>query len=246
METITKKFLGNFQVLSVEGTLLFRTNKKRIDWYLKRGLAKEISADTIQLNFKTNGDGNASDPDYYNEVRENKCVKCGTDKHLTRHHIVPSKFRRHFPLSYKDRSSFDIVILCANCHEDIEKLMYPLEKQYLRLAGKLIDENNQIIKRNKQRKRLLALREKITRSDLDKNIMLGAFQTFFENPDMTLQDALEAPVELEEEIDLYKEVITKVNLEDFIIDWRKNFIRIAEYPYLSPKWAEAVEYIRKI
>jgi hypothetical protein len=239
METITKKFLGNFQVLSVEGTLLFRTNKKRVDWYMKRGLAKEISADTIQLNFQTNGDGNASDPEYYNEIRENKCVKCGTEEHLTRHHIVPSKFRRHFPLSYKDRSSFDIVILCSHCHEDIEKLMYPLEKRYLKLAGKLIDENNQIIKRNKQRKRLISLREK-------KLDYLGAFQTFFQNPDMSLKDALEAPIELEEEIDLYKEVIDKVNLEDFIINWRKNFIRIAEYPYLSPKWAEAVNYIRKI
>jgi hypothetical protein len=124
--------------------------------------------------------------------------------------------------------------------------MYPLEKQYLKLAGKLIDENNQIIKRNKQRKRLIVLRERFGKSDLDKNIMLGAFQTFFENPDMLLKDALEAPIELEEEIDLYKEVIDKVNLEDFIIDWRKNFIMIAEYPYLSPKWAEAVNYIRKI
>jgi len=47
------------------------------------------------------------------------CPKCGYFREMTRHHIYP---RRHF-------KSDQVILLCRDCHDGIEKIIYNREKQ---------------------------------------------------------------------------------------------------------------------
>ena len=87
---------GNFHVLSPEGDIMFHCNEDKINWYLTRNLADKISPTAIQLRFKPNGPGHMGDH-YYMSQKENKCVVCGTESQLTRHHVIPYCYRRYFP-----------------------------------------------------------------------------------------------------------------------------------------------------
>lgn len=51
--------------------------------------------------------------------KNRRCAKCSIQDNLTRHHIYP---KRHF------RGSNSFLILCRDCHDEIEKLI-PYEKQ---------------------------------------------------------------------------------------------------------------------
>ena len=109
---------GNCEVYSMHGKLMFRCNQRKINWYLKRGLAEQINDAplSIRLNFQTNGNG---EPDDVLKIkRENICVVCGEkdNSKLTKHHIVPYEFRKHFPDHYKSNLSILVIGLCQDCH----------------------------------------------------------------------------------------------------------------------------------
>ncbi|KAI8053488.1 hypothetical protein BDF22DRAFT_620040 [Syncephalis plumigaleata] len=119
--------------------------RKRIDWYLSRGLAELIDdtsrlndlglvkededncSTVIQLNFITRGRGRAGDA-YYLEDRQDQCVGCGSSQHLTMHHVVPEVYRHHMPLTVKSRSSYDILPLCGHCHDKYEQVALTFKK----------------------------------------------------------------------------------------------------------------------
>jgi len=113
---------GNCQVLNPNGDLMFRCLEKRAKWYLNRNLATILNQDPliVQLNFQPKGNGEKIE--YLKDLRENKCIVCGEIdlELLTRHHIVPYEYRKHFPYELKSHSSQYIVVLCANCHEKYE------------------------------------------------------------------------------------------------------------------------------
>jgi hypothetical protein len=114
----------NCKVLNPNGDLMFRCLKKKINWYLKRNLAVVIDNDplTIQLNFVPKGKGELNESLLH--VRENKCVVCGDIKleNLTKHHLIPYEFRKHFPIKMKEHNSSFIVPLCEECHRIYEKM----------------------------------------------------------------------------------------------------------------------------
>lgn len=117
---------------------MFRCSHRKINWYLKRGLATKISEQplSIRLNFKANGNG---EPEHVLKIkRENECVVCGeTDmEKLTKHHIVPYEFRKHFPDHYKSNLSILVVGLCQDCHGIYEdEFANPLKEQLFKEAG---------------------------------------------------------------------------------------------------------------
>jgi len=105
-------------MMSPNGELLCTCNKKKIDWYLEKGLADMIADDppTIQLKFEPAGKGHAGDP-FYLSPKENRCVVCGTNENYIRHSVVPHAYRSLLDESYKGRSSHDIVLLCPKCSQ---------------------------------------------------------------------------------------------------------------------------------
>ena len=98
--------------------------RRKVDWYLSRNLANIVSENptVFQLKFQPKGKGYSLYPELITK-RFNICVVCGdTDPlNLTKHHCVPSRYRKLFPHQYKARASHDIVPLCPDCHEKYER-----------------------------------------------------------------------------------------------------------------------------
>lgn len=133
-----KVLYGNCEVYSMHNKLMFRCNLRKINWYMKRGLAEKINDDplSIRLNFEANGTGEPED--VLKIKRENQCVVCGQtdiDK-LTKHHIVPYEFRKHFPEHYKSNLSILVIGLCGDCHSIYEEqFANPLKEELFKDAG---------------------------------------------------------------------------------------------------------------
>ncbi|KAJ1887838.1 hypothetical protein LPJ66_008901 [Kickxella alabastrina] len=120
MQSKTKVIYENCRVLDISGNLLFKTSRKRLDWYLARHLANEIDPGTIQLTFANKGSGRTHEPFYLQDMR-NACVVCNSDRQLTQHHVVPYQYRQFMSEEIKSRSSFDLLPLCARCHDAYER-----------------------------------------------------------------------------------------------------------------------------
>ena len=114
-----KNLYGNWVVLAPDNQLLSYSAEKRAMWYIDRGLAEIINKRTIRLNFEPRG---RNKDDYSLQRKSNKCVVCGTSviKDLTKHHVIPSMYKKLFPLEFKARSSHDVVVICRKCHDDYE------------------------------------------------------------------------------------------------------------------------------
>lgn len=137
METVNRKIgytlknpqYENCEVLNPGGQLMFRCCRKKAAWYLDRNLGKKVTDEplTVQLTFIPKGNGHVNDP-YYLQKMENRCVVCGSEESLTRHHIVPYCYRKFFPMNLKNHSSYDVIALCIPCHRSYEECATEFKK----------------------------------------------------------------------------------------------------------------------
>lgn len=107
---------GNIAVYSPDDILMFYTNQNKLKFYLKNDLAEKIDENKYRLKFIPNGLGYSAENNEFGGhdclvPRENKCVVSGEEniKLLSKHHIVPSFFRKHFPVEFK--SCFQTIVL---------------------------------------------------------------------------------------------------------------------------------------
>eukprot|EP00873_Tetraselmis_striata_P010402 jgi/Tetstr1/430666/TSEL_020459.t1 len=110
----------NCRMLSQEGELLCHCDRRKMRWYLERGLATAVpdQENTIRLTFQHQNSGKADKSNrFYATSKSNQCVVCGEAGHYLRYRVVPSCYRRHFPLHLKSHRSHDIVLVCISCHE---------------------------------------------------------------------------------------------------------------------------------
>lgn len=149
-----RKIYGNCQVYSPNDILMFRCDTKKAKWYLDRDLAEIIKESPliIKLNFEPKGLGNHN-KDFGLSEMSNRCVACGNDEFLTRHHVVPYCYRKFFPLELKEHNFHDVLSLCVPCHEKYERyadeLKISLGKEYNSpINGETID-NKELIKYSK-------------------------------------------------------------------------------------------------
>lgn len=54
---------------------------------------------------------------------------CGAVSQILRYHIIPSQYRKHFPVEYKAHMSCDVVLLCVACHQVAHQRLTKLKKQ---------------------------------------------------------------------------------------------------------------------
>lgn len=120
--TKDRKIYGNCQVQSPNGVLMFRCDQKKAYWYINRNLGDIIQKEPliVRLNFEPKGLGNHQKEFGLSEML-NKCVSCGDENFLTKHHIVPYCYRRYFPLEIKSHNFHDVMPLCTNCHDTYER-----------------------------------------------------------------------------------------------------------------------------
>lgn len=124
-ELFVKKFsckapvYHNCRIYASDGRLLCYCDRRKLEWYLSRNLAKLVDEDppAIMLLFEPKGRPEDEDNDFYIQSKRNMCVGCGERNHYLRYRIIPSCYRVHFPEHLKSHRSHDIVLLCVDCHE---------------------------------------------------------------------------------------------------------------------------------
>jgi hypothetical protein len=131
----TLKNLDGYLVLHPDGSPIFRCDKRKALWYIRRNLAKDIvsTEPTIQLTFEPKGRGHCGDP-FYMAAKDIRCVVCGVEdrNEFTKHHIVPYMYRRLFPEVAKANNWHDVVLLCIKCHNGYERFANILKKDLAR------------------------------------------------------------------------------------------------------------------
>ena len=220
---------------------MFRCNRDRLDWYLARGLAVAKGEDAIQLAFEPKGPGAAGD-EYYLEDRQNICVVCGTDQQLTRHHVVPDSYRRHFPDGMTAHNWFDVVLLCIPCHEEYEQTALGLRQ---RIAGEHdIPLNGLAPPLDADAFRIVKYASALKRHwssipEDRRQFMIDELRRYLKKDVITQQDML-AACELDfrsRGIPAGKIIVEQIgDLDAFVQRWREHFISTMQPKYLSRRW----------
>ncbi|KAK8961273.1 hypothetical protein KSP40_PGU014830 [Platanthera guangdongensis] len=109
----------NCRIYANDGRLLCYCDRRKLEWYLRRDLAKVVEEDppAIMLLFQPKGRPEDEGNEFYIQSKKNICVGCGEKNHYLRYRIIPSCYRMHFPEHLKSHRSHDIVLLCVDCHE---------------------------------------------------------------------------------------------------------------------------------
>lgn len=109
----------NCRIYAGDGGLLCFCDRKKLDWYVQRGLAEFLDEDppAIKLLFEPKRRPEDENNDFYLQSKTNRCVGCGETSHYLRYRVIPSCYRMYFPQHLKSHRSHDIVLLCVDCHE---------------------------------------------------------------------------------------------------------------------------------
>lgn len=244
--TVTKdrKIYGNCQVMSPDGHLMFRCESKKANWYLNRNLADIINQEPliIKLKFQPNGLGNHNS-NYGLDEMENKCVVCGSEEFLTRHHVVPICYRRFFPIEKKSHNFHDVLSVCADCHQDYEKFAFDFklilaDRYSAPINGELINNKDFL----KVRRMVYCLVGDILNQIPSWKIkeMKEIVKSYFSWKRVS-KKRLEDIVNLEVKIynRTHGEIVVSnlENLNDFIKEWREHFLSHNDCKYLPNNWS---------
>lgn len=220
-------------MLSKDGEFLAYTDSKRMNWYLERKLASKVDGNIYQLNFETKN-GNKNRGDFYKIALKNKCVVCGTNNELTKHHVVPSQYRKLLPEKYKSKSSFDVVSICHSCHRNYEYHAEDLNKALLVKYG--LESNNKI--NSMILSRFSALKFFGDVMSKEKKLEYTIFLT------ETLGDTIENILK-KESFDLLASSVKIMgyidSVEEFIIMWREHFMEKAKPKHLYKEWIDNIK-----
>lgn len=243
----------NCQLVSPEGIPLAFIDKKRANWYLRNQLGVVIQEEpnmVIQLNFTPSSIANENDT-FYLIPRENKCVVCGTNKDLTKHHVIPQSFRKHFPVSFKSRSSHDVLALCRE-HHDLYNLSEVVFRKELAerfrvpesgLSPTLAD--NQLRKLASAARALLNTAHKLPtwREDELLTLIIDHLDRWPEQEDLKkLVQIWPSSRVLQDQgyptMSAYIVAQLSVNeLNDFCKEWRKHFVETMDPKFLPENWS---------
>uniref|UniRef100_A0A6V7LYJ6 Exonuclease 3'-5' domain-containing protein 2 n=1 Tax=Bracon brevicornis TaxID=1563983 RepID=A0A6V7LYJ6_9HYME len=109
----------NCYLQAPDGETLCTCDRKKAEWYVKKGLGLIVIAEplTVRLNFEPSGRAHGQVGQYYTQVKVNQCVVCGSRDKFIKKNVVPKEYRKYFPLVMKAHQSHDVLLLCPTCHE---------------------------------------------------------------------------------------------------------------------------------
>jgi hypothetical protein len=218
-------------------------------WYVSRDLATIVENDdgspTIQLNFEPRG---RDTDDYMLRKKANRCVVCGSKKikTLTKHHVIPSMYRRLFPEKLKERSSHDVVVICRECHNEYESQYADALKQMF--ANNFNAPFNKPKRHINKFRAIMMARTIVSHWDVLPGDRVEELLNDFEDITGIEPDSFDdlyayiekTEVELEIELsDNHASIIVNAfidNLEQFAIMWRRNFIEKMNPKFMPEGW----------
>jgi len=129
--------VGNYLVLHPDGTKMFYCNKKKAIWFIERELAEWVVDKTLKLTFIPKGKGFDDDDEFGLTPRIFRCVVCGVDEEIQRHHIVPYCYRKFMDKIYKSKNYHDVVLICKFHHYMYEHKAVHLKNEFAKEYGVL-------------------------------------------------------------------------------------------------------------
>lgn len=233
---------GNCCVFSPDNLLMFRCEEKRINWYLERNLAEKISENplSIKLNFQPNGLGNRV-KGYGLLEMSNKCVNCGNNEELSRHHVVPICYRKHFPEKFKSRYFHDVLAMCKPCHYEYEAKAQKLKKEIAReydVGEVKIKENKEVVFGLKSAK--ILINEMIPKGRRDE--VKRKLKEYFGIKRLTRKRVEEFLIKKKQDYDpnpIQSQIIaSKIeDIQRFIKRWRQHFLDNNSCKFLPEGWS---------
>ncbi len=235
--------LGNFTAYDPDGEFLFNCDSKKARWYIKKNLASWINDEQthFKLNFVPKGHGNRDLGKYFTEYIVNQCVICGCDDHLTKHHVVPSCYKRHFPEVCKSNDHFDVLLICSECHEKVERSYddrkKKLGKHYkgdLEHTYNSYKELNSFIRTAQKHEEYL--------DEARKQLMVEKASKI--KPEIDTFDKLMNCELIDIGGNLDNEICSKIvkdsqdDLKNFIVSWRELFLEYGQPNFLPNGWLE--------
>lgn len=237
-----RKIYGNCQVLSPDGILMFRCDEKKAKWYLNRDLGEVVkdSPLTVKLKFEPKGLGNHNKGFGLSEMG-NKCVTCGNEEYLTRHHVVPYCYRRYFPLELKSHNFHDVLSLCADCHDSYERkadeLKSKLASIYNAPVNGELETRSDLVKYIKIAGTLLSDTSNIPKDRI--NMLKNEIKSYFgikrlTNKRLKFLSEIKSTVIKKTHGEM---VISKVDdIQKFVEMWREHFITNNDCKHLPENW----------
>jgi exonuclease 3'-5' domain-containing protein 2 len=277
--TINRKY-SNCKIYHPSGKLMCVNSEKKGRWYVEKTGAKVLSRKDdgtlaeIQLTFEPKGFGYDEDDVFGLSIQETRCVVSGeTDiKKLTKHHIVPISYRRHFPLEYKSRNHHDVVYITEDLHDDYERIgdqfRVELAKKYGTMTYNEATEYFTKMMDTPEVKRMRKVKGYLTAmtdcpDDLPESrysdmvtLVLSYIKDIYavETAEITeywservLNDII---IELDRlrdkyRVDPYKDLIEKVgDIDTFVKIWRQHFVDTMKPQFLPKGWS--VNYKTKV
>jgi len=240
---------SNWVMLNEQGQPMTRCAEKRARWYLNRGLAELVKENppTIRLLFKPNGPGNQGDA-YSMAEKRNRCVVCGTEEDLTKHHIVPFMYRRFLPDEVKNRSSHDIVVICVTCHGEYEEVATDLKKVIACEHGCTYSEGTNWSDEDRDYHHLTGLaRSLVTHCDViphgRQNEMLAEIMSGIGRPisiaeleELGDRERLAPSGTSEPGKPVVDSVMAANQLLEFVKRWRQHFLDVAHPKFMPEHW----------
>jgi hypothetical protein len=256
----------NWDVHHPNGNHMYTTSKRKVDWYLVRELAKVIAPNKIQFTFVPKGEGFQAHEIFGKLPRINRCVVCGEEHNLQRHHVVPYHYRKFMPLIYKSRNHHDVVLICRKHHEEYEQIakFYKNEiatkfdvdsieemnaKQIAYMVGNLKDEFKAIKLLDTLLNRYNVIPEERVlwiAKELKEVMNIDVLQMDFDQIEVlhakTDKSILAKKLELMNVENFYhgKAVIAKLNSEEefneFIRGWRVHFVESMKPEFMPIGW----------
>jgi len=267
-EILPKKPLyENCRILAPDGEQLCNCDKRKIEWYIKKGLGDIISENPTTLKLKFDPAGrkertqkDIEDDQFYNEKRDNLCVICGCKENLQRYHVVPLIYRQHLPEELKAHRSHDVVLMCISCHEnstkDAEELKQELAVKY---NAPVIDKTRQAaIKKSMKAKGLAQklLKIKAPKTDDEKKVVESMRLNLLKSIEILIKIGIIKPLKKENDIseeelkqisdmelpDLEEhhgeQIIKSIDdLGEFIKMWRRRFVDKLKPKFLPKGWS---------
>merc|ERR1719354_851292 len=132
--------------------MLSTCDKKKADWYVKKGLAVVVNENpfTVQLNFEPAGKPQSKDDFQLNE-RSNCCVVCGYNGHVAHKNIIPRDYKKFFPEEYKSHNPHDVVPLCIPCHQQSNMIDHDFKRKISEEFNVPLDDGGKMMSETKEK-----------------------------------------------------------------------------------------------
>jgi hypothetical protein len=240
-------YYDNCKMLNKDNQFMSFVDQNKMDWYIKKNLAEKIDEKTFKINFIPNGSGvNVS---YYEKAIENRCVCCASTEKLTKHHVLPYRFKKYFPIEYKSHTSFDVLLLCETCHSKYEIQANKFQNEIIKTY------NANTIIYNKEYKTITGMINSLLKNNdfipnIRKEYMLKEIKHYFKDDSITIETVSKylKPVSSEKEIEnsIQNTILSIGGYFKFIVMWRKHFVDTMNPQYLSEEWKNSINDTKTI